>query len=297
MNSIQLLIKEICDEENIKFSLISNDWIIVLERDDKVHYLVGMKFDLNNYVSAKICNDKYACFSALKHFNIPVCDYHILYKETDKSEVLDCFNKYNRDVVIKANKGCYGDKMFHIKDEDELFSKMNLLFEDNYSISISPFYKIKCEYRNIVLNNDVELIYGKERPVVIGDGVHTIYELLCNFNKPFFSKLEDHKDLDIVLEKDKEYSYGWQHNISKGAKPFKVTDLELIKRLSDISVGATKKLNLGFVSVDIVELDNGDLKVIEINSGVITNICDYFPDGEEIAKRIYRKAVLTMFEK
>ena len=40
MNSIQLLIKEICEEENIKFSLISNDWIIVMEKDDQIHYLI-----------------------------------------------------------------------------------------------------------------------------------------------------------------------------------------------------------------------------------------------------------------
>lgn len=296
MNSIQLLIKEICEEENIKFSLISNDWIIVMEKDDKIHYLIGMKFDLNNYVSAKICNDKYACYSALKYNNIPVCEYHILYKDTSRDEVLNTFNEYNSDIVLKANKGCYGDSVFHIKNEDELFSKMELLFKKNYSISMCPFYDIKCEYRIIVLNNNVELIYGKMRAIIVGDGVHTTYELLCEFNKPFFEKI-DHSDLDFVLEKGKEYVYSFKHNISKGAKPFKIDDKDLYNRLSDLAITATKKLNLKFVSVDIVELYNNELKIIEINSGVITNICDYFPDGEEIAKRIYKRAVLAMFEK
>jgi len=296
MNSIQLLVKEICEEEGIKFSLISNDWIIVMEKDDKVHYLIGMRFDLNNYVSAKICNDKYACFSALKHFDIPVCDYHILYKNTSREEVIDTFNKYNKNIVLKSNKGCYGDSVYHIEEENDLFNKMELLFKNNYSISMCPFYDIKCEYRVIVLNNNVELIYGKKRAIVVGDGVHTIYELLCEFNRPFFEKI-DHKDLDIVLEKDKEYVYSFKHNISKGAKPFKIDDNDLYNRLSSLATTATKKLNLNFVSVDIVELLNNELKIIEINSGVITNICDYFDDGEEIAKRIYKKAVLACFEK
>ena len=296
MNTIHQLIKDICEEENIKFNLISNDWIIVLEKENKIHYISGTKFDLNNYVSANICNDKYACFSALKYNNIPVCEHHILYKETKKEEIEEIFNNYNKDVVLKKNIGSYGIDMYHIKDIDELINKLNELFVNNKSVSILPYYKIKSEYRVIVLNNEVELIYGKKRPVVIGDGIHTVYELLLNFNKPFFKDI-NHEELDYILEKDKIYEYSWQHNISKGAIPYKINDNSLIERLTNIAVNTTKKLNLNFVSVDIVELDNNDLKVIEVNSGVVTNIADYFEDGDEIAYRIYKKAILSMFVK
>ncbi len=294
MNTIQLLIKEICEEENIKFNLISNGWIIVLEKDNQIHYISGTKFDLNNFTSATICNDKYACFSALKYHNIPVCEHHILYQEDKKEDIEKIFNEYNKDVVIKKNIGSYGSDMFHIKDFNDLLNNMNNLFKSNKSISILPFYKIKAEYRVIVLNNNVELIYSKIRPVVIGDGIHTIYELLLDFNKPFFKDIKN-KELDYILEKDKIYEYSWQHNISKGAIPVKVEDDNLKERLKDLAIKTTNRLNLNFVSVDIVELENNELKVIEINSGVVTNIAEYFEDGDEIAKRIYKKAVLSMF--
>ena len=297
MNSIQLLIQKICEEEHIHFQLLSKDWIIVLEKDGETHYIMGSKFDLNNYVSAKICNDKYACYEALKYHHIPVCEYHIFFSCYSKEEVMNCFLEYGRDVVVKANKGSYGNHMFHVKDINELFQKMDLLLKDNYSISVSPFYSISCEYRLIVLNHEVELVFGKKRPIVVGDGVHTIYELLLEFNSPFFQKMEDHSSLDVILKEGKVYEYSWQHNLSKGAIPFEVNDEELIEKLKKIAIQATNSLNLNFVSVDIIETATHELKIIEINSGVITNIAEYFVNGEDIAKNVYKKAILAMFEK
>lgn len=296
MNSIQLLIKDICQEEGISFQMISKDWIAVLEKNGKTHYITGSRFDLNNYASARICNDKYACYSALKYHHIPVCEYQILYPNTPIEEVEGYFNQFQKDVVVKANEGSFGDAMYHVEDFVELQDKMNILFQKYSSISISPFYSILCEYRIIVLDDEVLLIYGKKRAEVIGDGVHTVYELLCEFNPPFFQKMDEHSSLDYVLEKNQKYSYGWQHNISKGSVPYLIDDEELKHKLSSIALDAVKKLNLRFVSVDIVELDNHDLKIIEINSGVITNVVPYIEDGDRIAEEIYHKAVCRMFQ-
>ena len=141
--------------------------------------------------------------------------YHILYPNTSISEVEEYFEKYKRDVVIKANEGSYGNSMYYVNDFLELQEKMNLLFQKHSSISISPFYDILCEYRVIVLDDEVLLIYGKRRAEVLGDGIHTTYELLCQFNQPFFEKIEDHSSLDYILEKDKRYCYSSQHKIGR----------------------------------------------------------------------------------
>lgn len=296
MNSIQLLIKDICQEENISFQPLSKDWVLLLNKEGESHYIVGSKFDLNNHASAKICNDKYACYDVLKYHNIPVCEHHILYQNTSREEVEKCFFEYNSDVVLKANGGSYGDGVYHVSSFEDLFSTMESLFQKHYSISMMPFYSILMEYRIIVLKGEVELIYGKKRPIVVGDGVHTIYELLCSFNYPFFKSIQD-SSLERVLLKGEVFEYSWQYNLAKGSIPVMIEDESLKNRLSQIALLATKSLNLDFVSVDIVELPNHELKVLEINSGVVTNIADYFPDGEKIAKEIYRKAVLSMFEK
>ena len=71
MNNVQKIVKEICSELNIKFSLVSQDWIMVLEKDDKVKYVVGYKFPLNDQATGRVCDDKYALYEVLTKFNIP----------------------------------------------------------------------------------------------------------------------------------------------------------------------------------------------------------------------------------
>ena len=60
------IVKEICDEENIKYTLLSRDWIIRLEKNDKIAYIVGTRFSINSITSVSIASDKYATYEVLK---------------------------------------------------------------------------------------------------------------------------------------------------------------------------------------------------------------------------------------
>lgn len=71
-------------------------------------------------------------------------------------------SKYNFDIVIKNNTGTCGNDMFHIKSKKDLFCKIDKLLSKNYSISLSPYYDIHCEYRAIILKDNIELIYARE---------------------------------------------------------------------------------------------------------------------------------------
>ena len=66
-----------------------------------------------------------------------------------------------------------------------MFEVIDKLLESQYSLSLCSVYDIVNEYRVIVLNNEIKLIYGKENAKVIGDGIHTLQELASNFNKVF----------------------------------------------------------------------------------------------------------------
>ena len=79
-----------------------------------------------------------------------------------------------------------GKNVFKITSENELEEKYNKMITTNFSISASPYYKINTEYRAIIVNDKVKLIYGKVRPIVTGNGKNTIKELLIKFNKNFF---------------------------------------------------------------------------------------------------------------
>ena len=116
MNSIQLLIKDICEEENIGFQAISKEWVLMLTKNDEAHYIVGSKFDLNSFPSARICNDKYACYDALRVHGLPVCEHRIFYSDYTLEEVGECFKEFKNDVVVKPNSGSYGEDIYHVKD-------------------------------------------------------------------------------------------------------------------------------------------------------------------------------------
>ena len=55
-------------------------------------------------------------------------------------------------------------------------------------------------------------------------------------------------------------------------------------------------IDLDFVSIDIVKLENNEFKIMEINSGVMMeNLINLKEDGEKIAKSIYEIAIQKMF--
>ena len=129
INNIQLLILEICKENNIKYTVISNGWVLVLEKDNKVRIIAGYKFDLNKNGTSNVFDDKFATYELLDYYKIPVIEQRLLYGSNNKEEytskyksyeyLLKYFNK-NKDIVIKRNDGTCGIDVFHITKKDEL---------------------------------------------------------------------------------------------------------------------------------------------------------------------------------
>lgn len=297
MCSIQSVLKNICDKKGIKFNVVSNGLLTILEKEGKTRYLIGTKFDLNDHAVGNICDDKYALYSILNYFNIPVADHFLVNKNYNKEEILNFWKDKNYDIVAKSNMGKCGNDMYHITEENELFKKIDELLKKFYSISISPYYNIENEYRTIVLNGKAELLYGKIKPEIVGDGKKSIYELLCEFNPIYFENREDVLKLDRILNVGETYEYNWQFNLSKGSVPFIPNDEDLINKINDLALKVTEKVNLKFVSVDIIKLKTGELLVLEVNSGVtMSNFIEIIDNGKNIAIDLYSKVIDEMFK-
>lgn len=287
------IIKEICDKHNIKVSVVSNSWINILEKDEKIRYIAGYYFDINKCATTRIIDDKYALYSVLNHFNIPVCKHHLLYETTPREEIIDLFNKYNHKIVIKANAGRGGTSVFKVENEEDLFKCFNKIYPKYYSASLMPYYEAKMEYRLVALNGEIKLIYGKIKPEVISDGQKSIKKLLHDFNPEYF------KDKDLpedILPKSEVYSYNWQFNLARGAKV--TTDIsENTKNiLKDIAYQILKVLPVRFITIDIIETDDG-FKLLEMNSGISINKFMSFSDEyNKIGMDIYEEAILSLFD-
>ena len=295
------IIKEICDEENIDYKVISKDWIIVLEKNGVTNLITGYKFGINNHALGELLDDKYATFELLKQKDIPIIEHNILYGPKNNNEyakginnieyVKKLFNKYNNDVVLKINDGTCGANVIHIQDEAELTKQYERLSEKFFSMSLCPYYDIENEYRAIVVNGKVELLYKKIKPIVIGDGKRTIKELLIDFNMEYFKNIDD-ENLQKVLPDGVSYEYDWRFNLAKGSKASFDIDKKLKNDIENLAQLISKRIGLGFGSIDIIKTIDNKLFVMEINSGVMMeNFVKQVQDGYSIAKNIYKKVI------
>ncbi len=306
-NNIKKMFKDICNELGVKCTLLSKDWIFMLEKGGVTHFFAGYKSALNDHAVGMVLDDKYALYDVLKEKQLPVAEYNIVYGENVKEDyavgcnnmeyVKELFNRYHQDVVIKPNDGTCGRDVYRVRDIKELTELYNGLTKKYYSINIGPFYDIENEYRFVIYNGKVRIAYKKNKPLVIGDGKSTIRELLIRFNERFFmNKLEDTK-YDRVLGKGEEFEYNWKFNLSQGAVASEITDKELYNRLSAIALDASSIVGLKFGSADIIYTKSGESLILEMNSGVmLENYIEQFDDGYEKAKELYKDVIKEMFK-
>ena len=142
MKEFHNIIKEIGEELGIKVTLLSDGWLIILEKDNKIHYINGYKFDLNNHGIGNILDDKGLFYDAMVYKNLPTIERLSIYESYNKKEILDYFKKNNNELIVKGNIGTCGKNVYLVKDETSLFNKMDRLLSKQDSISVEPFYDI-----------------------------------------------------------------------------------------------------------------------------------------------------------
>ena len=310
MKNLQRIIKQIALENDLSYEVLSCDLVIKLTKGNKIRYINGYKFGLNSHSLGLILDDKYATYELLNSLGISVCKHHILFRPTNHNSYAknynsfkycyDLFLKYNKNVILKVNNGTCGDGVYHITTKKELKKVYNHLLKYNFSISLCPYYDIKNEYRVILLNNEIKIMYGKINPVVIGNGKDKLIDLLKDFNINYFgykANLKKNINYNKVLKKDEKFIYDFKYNLSKGSIITEDIDKETKSIISKMAKDVSKKINLGFGSIDIIKTNDDKYYVLEINSGVmIENYMKLTSDGFKKAKKVYEEAVLEMFK-
>lgn len=310
MKNLQRIIKQIALENDLSYEVLSYDLVIKLTKGNKIRYINGYKFGLNSHSLGLILDDKYATYELLNSLGISVCKHHILFRPTNHNSYAknynsfdycyDLFLKYNKNVILKVNNGTCGDGVYHITTKKELKKIYNYLLKYNFSISLCPYYDIKNEYRVILLNNEIKIMYGKINPVVIGNGKDKLIDLLKDFNINYFgykTNLKKNINYNKVLKKDEKFIYDFKYNLSKGSIITEDIDKETKSIISKMAKDVSKKINLGFGSIDIIKTNDDKYYVLEINSGVmIENYIKLTSDGFKKAKKVYEEAVLEMFK-
>ena len=310
--SLVALIEEIAEEGAYKLKRFSHDWILRLEKGNVSRHVFGYNFEVNSAAARLIAADKAATADLLGDAGLPVVEHQIFLQPELASYVSatgnwDQMQSYAKThgypVVVKPNEGTGGEDIFKIESPLELEQAVGALFERQRAITFSPYLEIEQEYRVIGLDSENMLIYGKQRPQVVGDGRATMLELIERLyvegqltQAQAGRILESHRgDLKQVLDQGQELVVGWKHNLGEGARPLLVEEGEQASQLGELAYAARTAINIRFASVDIVQV-NGELSVLEINAGVMMEyFVQHYPDLRPRVKAIYAQAVEAMF--
>ena len=296
------IIKEVCSEENIELSAFSYDWVFSMKKEGKFRYILAYHFDLNTAAVQAICKDKSAASDILSHHGIP-CVLHSIFmspssgytpKEGNGKYLHALLDKYGK-IVCKPNEGASGTNVFAVSTGAELEAAADKIWKTAQSMALSPYYDIEKEFRVIVLNGEVKLIFSKEIPYIKGDGRSTLAQLLAAEGRGVLSAELMPLDLGVVLQKDETFKLGWKHNLAHGAVPQIVSDEAVISGLSKLALKAATAMNIKFASIDII-LAEGGYKILEVNSGVMMeHFASSSASNYEKAKKIYGEAIKLMF--
>jgi len=301
------IIEEICVEENILCERFSYDWIFRLSKNGKIAHIFGYQFENNSATAQLICTDKCASSEILRSKGIPAVehyffispdDLHYIGLEGNWPRMLELLKKYGK-LVCKPNEGTGGIDVFQVSSAVELELAVNSVFAHSRSLALSPFLPIDQEYRVILLNGQVKLVFSKTIQSLIGDGRSSFRQLLLQQNPSLLETVptgEFNEDLLNKIPKSGEkIPLNWKHNLGQGAQPEIVADPSLVSQLSDLALRAAEAVNVRFASVDIIRT-GGEFKVLEINSGIMMesfarlNTYNY-----QLAKSIYKEALEAIF--
>lgn len=298
------IIKEICLEHGIEFQSFSFDWILQLSANDRRMYIYGYRFPNNSATTDLICSDKAALSDILSAHKIPHIEhYYFMSPNNEKytgengdwGRMSSLLDKYGQ-VVCKPNTGSGGRNVFKVSTQKDLEVAVYNIFTKSKSMCIAPYRNIESEYRVIIINSHVGIIYEKKRPNVVGNGIDNIRCLIGKNGELENIEIDAGLDLDYIPNQEEAVELSWRHNLGRGAKPVVVVDGCVKEQLTELALSCSFALNIEFASIDIVKDEYG-LEILEVNSGIMMeNLSSESDEYYAIAKEIYKKAIFNFLK-
>lgn len=308
-------LREICDQRGITVTGFSSEWIFCLQLDQQVAYVFGYDFGLNSATAQMIAKDKCATSDLLAFHGVPRVEHRLVNTPLlpefvpangNWPDLLAYFKRHANDVVCKPNDGTGGSDVFRARTPVQLEAAMHRLLQRSRSCCVSPYVTIANEYRVILIKGMPQVVYRKQRPVITGDGVRTVREILverlragksASIEAALLSGDGDgYVELDAVLPVGEILPLDWRHNLGQGAVPhLEEEPTPPWRALTDLARTASDAIGIAVASVDIVDVD-GRLLVLEINSGIMMEaFARASAQHGQIARRVYDRIVASMF--
>lgn len=307
------LLKNNAEKNEADYKYLSQGWVILVSKDGETKRIYGNRFDLNSASACRIASNKASLSLILEDSNIPCVEHHLFIRpdmvdfvdnDGNWSDAIKFANNNNYNLICKANQGTGGRQVFRVCSQRELEVCFQNLHQSEKGLTLSPFMKIKNEYRLVLLDTNCLLCYSKVLPYVIGNGVSSYESLIYKYlQKKGISKNTYNEalsqptiGLQEIPENERRICIYWKHNISKMATPEIVENKHLVSKLHQFAEKARKCSGLRFASVDVIE-SSQELLIMEINSGVsLSHFARSSQKAYKLTEDIYLNAINRMFD-
>ncbi len=276
-------------EDMIIFGVNPPGRLFSLSSDTKTHYFFRTRGDLVSNEAVEIGSEKDDTKYVLEEAGIPVPKGKGFDSEATNEEIIAYCKSLGYPLVVKPTNASLGNGVVtNIRTDEELFKAIHYVrIELDYPEVIVEQYVVGKEYRFYVVDDEVIAVYNRIPANIVGDGEHTIEELidLKNNWRKKNARLNscliylDNEILDFITEagyslesvpeKGKLIYLREKTNISSGGDPNDVTETTADK-YKQIAINALKAIP-GFThgGVDIIMNEGKDIKeaavVIELN--------------------------------
>ncbi|MCI5727309.1 MAG: cyanophycin synthetase [Clostridium sp.] len=280
-------IKMAAERYGLPVSQIGDGSIYQIGYGKQLRYIEATIGNDTSCIASDIASDKIITKQLLINQNIPVP------KGIKANNVLNLIKnarKIGYPLVLKPRYGSKGDGVvLNIQNEKELVIKYNSMKRKYDELMLEESVR-GYDYRVCVVNYEVVAVSLRIPPFIIGDGVHSIRELIRLINddpnrgfgheKPL-TKIKIEEEL---LEEIKKQGYELQTipdinqkillretaNLSKGAIAVDCSD-DICKENIELCIRAAKTIGLDICGIDIKALDIskpliGQGGIIEVNS-------------------------------
>lgn len=299
--STQILLRAAI-KRGVKFELLDrSDNFVLLENDEKKEYVKqGTKTSVDTYSSVMVMENKVVTKEILDREGIRIPKGRDYIYVNEAKEDYEHFK--GKKIVVKPKSTNFGIGITIFKNE---FSKESyeravaIAFENDNSIIIEEFLNGQ-EYRFLVMGDKIEGILNRVPANVLGDGIHTIRELveeknkhplrgenyakplekikLCESEKMFLES--QGKDFDYK-PKDGEIVYLRENsNVSTGGDSIDFTDV-IREEYKSIAIECTKIVGAKICGVDMMIEDinqapnESNYGIIELNFNPAIHIHSY----------------------
>jgi len=250
-------IRAACREQGIALAGFSDNWVLRLERDNQRRWIVGYTFSLNNAAATELANDKVAAYQALAAANLPAVEHYLARSRAFHGVLTDNLASIPAEQPV-LTKLLQGASGQGVHLFPNVKAAVNFLAgQDHPDWTLSPWYDIVDETRFIICDGEIMCCYEKQGAT---------------------SRDEDGLKL---------------YNLSKGARAVEVTP---DPAKAELALNAVKAFDLRLAAVDIVTLIDGNVRILEVNAGIMME--NYARQSDEYKNRaqdVYRAIVEKMF--